>query len=182
MKHALLFLYLIVGFSGAQINNIKLLDSFFDTLYSNHKMMGSVSVLKEGELIYIPKLETAIALNVNGLDYDMMSILFNAVEAVKGKYVMMPNFKTIELTEEEIKQYSGVYECKGIPFNLVFEAHGKTLKGGPGGNELLELSARQKLEFTTLQNLGVVLDFDLKNKTVVFKNTGHLPLLFTKKQ
>ncbi|NMH88680.1 serine hydrolase domain-containing protein [Flavivirga algicola] len=132
--------------------------------------------------IYIPKLETAIALNVNALNYDLMFIMFSAVDAVIGKDLIMPNFKTIELTEEEIKQYAGVYECKEMPFNLVFEAHGKTLKGGPEGQDLIALSARQKIEFTTLLDSGVILNFDLKSKTVVFKNTGKLPKVFTKKQ
>ncbi|GAA3612408.1 serine hydrolase domain-containing protein [Flavivirga amylovorans] len=133
-------------------------------------------------LIYIPKLEIAIALNTNALDFDPMSIMFNAVNAVTGKDIIIPNFGTIELTEEEIEQYAGVYENEEMPFKLVFEAHGKTLIGGTEGNNLLELSARPKIEFTTLKNLGVVLDFDIKNKIVILKNSGHAPKTFIKKQ
>ncbi|TGV00417.1 serine hydrolase domain-containing protein [Flavivirga rizhaonensis] len=133
-------------------------------------------------LIYIPKLEIAIALNTNALDFDPMSIMFNAVNAVTGKDIIIPNFDTIELTEEEIEQYAGVYESKDLPFKLVFEAHGKTLIGGTEGSNLLELSARPKIEFTTLNNSGVVLDFDIKNKIVILKNSGHTPKTFIKKQ
>lgn len=129
--------------------------------------------------IYIPKHKIAIALNTNALDFGLMPIMFNAVSAVMGKDLKMPSFSTVHLSKAKLEQYVGVYKSDELPFNLVFETDGKVLKGAPEGSELKVLSATKKDEFV-LESLGVTLNFDLVNKTLVFSQAGESPKVLTK--
>ncbi len=164
MKKSLLILLLVTAISFAQNNNYKQRDSFPELLNKNDKVIDSLSILQKGKPVY-NKSEGYKYINEND-----------------SRLTSTDTINRIELTKKEIKQYEGIYECKGMPFNLVFEANGKTLKGGTDNSRLLVLSATQKIEFTTEEASGVVLSFDLKNKTVVFKSMGHTPKTFTKKQ
>lgn len=132
-------------------------------------------------LVYMPKSKTAIALTANALNYSKKKIMFNALYASMGKPLELPNFSRIELTEDEIIQYAGVYESNEVPYDLVFEANGKILKGAPEGSNLKDLIPVRKNEFS-FEALGITLNFNLKEHTVLFKRPNNEPILFTKKQ
>lgn len=124
-------------------------------------------------VVYIPEHNTAIALNANALDYSMMAIMFQVMDALAGRTLDMPSFGALALTltEEEARQYMGVYSCEGLPFNLVFKAEGNVLKGAPEASDLKVLKPIKKDEFV-LEALGVTLNFDLKAKILLFKQPG----------
>ena len=132
-------------------------------------------------LVYIPELKTAIALNANALNYGMMPIMFNAINASIGEDIMMPSFKSIDLSSKELKKYEGTYECEELPFKLIFKTNGKILKGAPEGSNLKDLKPTKKDEFV-LEALGVVLKFDLSTKTVLFNQSGETQKKCTKKE
>ncbi|WP_162623212.1 serine hydrolase domain-containing protein [Confluentibacter sediminis] len=52
MKQLFLIFFFIVSLSDAQNTNFKKLDSFFKTLSTNNKMMGTIVVSKNGHIIY----------------------------------------------------------------------------------------------------------------------------------
>jgi len=133
--------------------------------------------------IYIPELKIVIAFNANALDYGMMPIMFNVMSAIQGQKLTMPSFENIDLialTAVELKQYIGVYECKDLPFKLVFETDGKVLKGAPQGSEPKVLKPTKTHEFV-LEDLGVVILFNLKEETLMFQQPGEALKKFTKK-
>ncbi|MCK0109521.1 beta-lactamase family protein [Flavobacteriaceae bacterium S0825] len=122
-------------------------------------------------LVYMPELKTAIALNANALNYGMMPIMFNAINASIGEDIEIPSFKNIDLTSEELKKYIGTYECEELPFTLIFKTDGKILKGAPEGSDLKDLKPTEKDEFA-LEALGVILKFDLSAKSLLFSQSG----------
>lgn len=132
-------------------------------------------------LVYVPNLKMALALTSNGLSYEKMGIVRTAFQASMGMDIQLPNFSKIELTAAQIKQYVGVYESEETPYNLVFEASGKTLKGAPEGSNLKELLPTNEDEFT-FDAIGVKLNFNLDNRTLMFKQGDNRPIKFTKKQ
>jgi D-alanyl-D-alanine carboxypeptidase len=138
---------------------------------------GSIDAFK-AMVIYIPETKTAIAFNANALDYALMPIVFNAMSAAEGEKIIMPNFDTISLTEEELKRYEGMYSCDGLPFNLIFKSNGKVLQGAPEGRDLKTLDAIKKDEFKL--DLGAILKFNLTEKTLLFNQTGESPKKCTK--
>ncbi len=146
------------------------------TLYAHN---GRIDFF-QSVMVYIPELKAAIALNANALDYDLMPIMFNAIGTVMGRDISIPSFNSLELTEAQVKQYEGVYESKELPFDLVFEAHGRVLKGAPEGSNLKNLTSTKKNEFT-LDQLGIVLNFDIEKETVLFARAGNPTILFNKK-
>ena len=123
----------------------------------------------------------ALALTSNGLSYEKMGIVRNVFQASMGMDIQLPNFSKIELTAAQIKQYVGVYESEETPYDLVFEASGKTLKGAPEGSSLKELLPTNEDEFT-FDAIGVKLNFNLDNRTLMFKQGDNQPIKFTKKQ
>lgn len=130
--------------------------------------------------VYIPEQDIAIALNTNALNYGLMPIMFNTIAAINGEDIDMPSSsEEIILTNAELKQYEGIYKSEELPFNLVFETDGKVLKGAPEGSELKILKSTNKNEFA-LEDFGVILNFNLKTKTLLFKQAGDSPKTFTK--
>jgi len=141
---------------------------------------GSIDEFKSFTM-YIPEIKTAIAVTLNASKYGVQPIAFHAFDAVNGKTFTMPNFDKIQLTEQQIKAYEGTYESMELPFDLTFKAFGKTLKAGPNPKQLRGLTATKKDEFT-LEAMGVILKFNLKNNTVLFNDQTSEPKLLTKKQ
>ena len=63
---------------------------------------------------------------------------------------------------------------------MVFEANGKVLKGAPEGSNLKDLIPTKKDEFT-FDALGIQLNFNTDDETVLFKRADNKPVLFTRK-
>ncbi|MFD2726227.1 serine hydrolase domain-containing protein [Hyunsoonleella rubra] len=132
-------------------------------------------------LLYAPETKTAVAVTSNATKYATQAMVFHALDASEGKTFQMPNFNRIELSEEEVKRYEGIYENSEFPFDLFFVAKGKTLRAGPNAEQLNNLVATKKDEFS-FESMGVTLKFDLENNTVLFNDQTSAPKVFTKKQ
>ncbi len=134
-------------------------------------------------VLYVPEMKTALAITANATNYKLLPIIFKAINAVKGKTFKMPDFNIseIQLTEQEVKVYEGVYESKVRPFDLTFVAHGKILKAGPNPNNLHNLTATRKDEFSS-EAMSVSVKFNLEDNTLLFNDQMSEPVLFTKKQ
>lgn len=134
-------------------------------------------------VLYVPEMKTVLAITANAANYKLLPIIFKAIKALNGETFKMPNFNMIEiqLTEQEVKEYEGVYESKARPFDLTFVAHGKILKAGPNLKNLNKLKATKKDEFS-LEAMSVVVKFNLENNTLLFNDQTSEPVLFIKKQ
>ncbi len=133
--------------------------------------------------IYVPKKEMALAITTNGLNYNLMQVLFNTYDFLNGKSLIIPSFENIELSSHQIKAYEGVYENEKLPFDLMFVADGKILKGGPNLQQLYKLKAVKQDEFS-LEAEGVTIKFNTDKTVLHFTDPtkGDTPIVFTKKQ
>jgi len=132
-------------------------------------------------LIYLPDHKIGVAFTANALNYSKMTIMLHAVSICFGKEIVIPTFDKIELSVAEVKQFEGIYESKELPFDLVFEAHGTILKGAPEASNLKELVATKKNEFR-FDTLGIILNFNPEEETLLFTRAANPTVLFTKKQ
>ncbi len=191
----------LVRFLDALFNNKLLSEESFKkmTQSTNKDGMGSGihNLKKDGQIIfghdggidgfvsfaiYIPEIKTAIAITTNAANFSMQPIVFNALTNAKGKKFTMPSLDVLELTAKEVKTYEGTYESKELPFDLIFVAEGKILKGGPDLKDLHNLKATKRNEFT-LDNIGVTLKFDIENKNLFYiEPSTSKPVQFTKKK
>ncbi|MDO6597295.1 serine hydrolase domain-containing protein [Oceanihabitans sp. 2_MG-2023] len=146
------------------------------TIYAHN---GSIDFFKS-MVMYIPASKTAIAFTANALDFGLMPIMFNAMAALQGEELFIPSFNSISLTEKELQLYEGVYTCEGLPFNLVFKSNGTALQGGPEGRDLKTLDATSKDQFKL--DLGAVLKFNVKEKLLLFEQSGETPKKCLKKE
>ena len=200
------------GGAGAMVSNPSDLVIFMDALFNNKLMSkesfeimttikdeygsGVFSAKKGGQtifahngtidffksmVVYIPDSKTAIAFNANALDFGLMPIMFNAMAALEGKKINIPSFETIKLSKKELQKYEGVYTCENLPFNLVFKSNGTALQGAPEGSDLKVLKATKENEFK-LDALGVLLKFNLKEKSLLFEQSGETPKKCLKKE
>ncbi len=141
---------------------------------------GSIDAFKSF-VVYIPEYKVSVAMNFNALDYGLMPIAFNILTVLKGEDIVIPSFETFEVTEEDLIAFSGVYECEELPYDLVFETDGKTLKGAPKGSDLKQLKPTGINEFV-LESLGVHLKFNKVKKSLIFTAPGESSKIFIKKQ
>ncbi|EDP69815.1 Serine-type D-Ala-D-Ala carboxypeptidase [Flavobacteriales bacterium ALC-1] len=128
-------------------------------------------------LIHVPKFKTTIALTANALNYSKMQIMLSTFGLLSGQPITMPVFTTLELTEEQVKQYEGEYACDEVPYKLIFKANGTVLMGAPEQSNLKELTPTKQHQFT-FDTLGVVLDFHPGVGVVKFTKGNEKPLLF----
>ncbi len=132
-------------------------------------------------LLYAPSLKMGIALTSNGMSYGKMGIIQTAFKASMGMDIKMPVFEGIDISAEQVKKYVGVYESTEVPYDLVFEANGKILKGAPEGSNLKDLVPTKEDEFA-LDALAIKLNFNLKENTLLFKQGDNPAIKFIKKQ
>lgn len=130
-------------------------------------------------LAHIPATNTTIALSSNALDFSQMRIMLSGFAVSHGKPIMLPKFTSIELTEEEAKQYEGTYACDQVPYKLIFKADGNVLMGAPEQSDLKPLTPTKQHQFT-LDALGVVLDFYPETGVLRFTQGSNDTLLFKK--
>ncbi|MBQ0786294.1 MAG: beta-lactamase family protein [Oceanihabitans sp.] len=52
MKKTLIILLLIIAYTSSKAQNFEQLDQFLEVLHANNKLMGSLSILKEGKSVY----------------------------------------------------------------------------------------------------------------------------------
>lgn len=186
----------LTKFMSALFNGDLISDSSFEIMKTSNnsevchglfyaKMDGTDLYASEGGidgfqsmLIYNPKNKTSIALTANALDYSKMRITLATLAASNGKPIVLPNFETISLTEEQLKLYEGTYESKDAPFKLYFKPDGNTLLGSQDNINFKELMPTKQHQFT-LDALGVILDFYPETGVLKF-NTGDQPIIFNK--
>ncbi|MDO1500907.1 serine hydrolase domain-containing protein [Winogradskyella maritima] len=128
-------------------------------------------------LVHVPAMQTTIALVANGLDYRKIDIMMSAFMVSAGQPIKLPTFTSIQLTEAQVKQYEGEYACDAVPYKLIFKADGTILMGAPEQSNLKELTPTKAHQFT-FDTLGIVVDFNPEDQTLVFTRGEEAPLKF----
>ncbi|KXK36789.1 MAG: beta-lactamase family protein [Saprospiraceae bacterium] len=129
-------------------------------------------------LAYFPDNRISFALTSNGDNYNNKDIFNTVLSAVFNKPYDIPDFKTYNVTSEELDKYLGTYATKDLPLKLTITKEGDTLIAQATGQQQLPLEARGKDVFA-FDRAGIILQFNPENKTVVLKQGGGI-FTFTK--
>lgn len=119
------------------------------------------------------------ALTSNGANYNTNNISIAVLSAVYNMPFNIPDFKTFNITTEALNQYLGSYTSTQIPLQLTITKKENTLMAQLTNQPAFPLEAVEKDKFS-FEVVGVVLEFNTTNKTVVLKQAGK-EVLFTKK-
>jgi len=120
---------------------------------------------------YFPDSNISFAYTANGMNYIGNDIAIAVLSAVYNKPFEIPEFTTIDITDEELDKYLGVYSSKQLPLKMtITKANGKLFGQGTGQPSFpLEATEKDKFEF---KQAGVILEFTPSNKTMILKQGG----------
>jgi len=122
-------------------------------------------------LAYFPDNKVSFALISNGDNYNNNTISITVLSAVFNKPYDIPDFKTYNVTSEELDTYLGTYETKDLSLKLTITKEGETLIAQATGQQQLPLEAKEKDVFA-FDRAGIILEFNPEKKTVVLKQGG----------
>lgn len=129
-------------------------------------------------LIFVPEEKLAIAYTANGGQYSTMEIVRAALKAYYNEPYELPVFSEIEITQEELNQYVGLYSSPNAPLTLTFIQKDGKLFGAPTGETPTLLKATKKHQFK-LERAGITLDFIPEENSLEFTQ-GEGKMLFKK--
>jgi len=120
---------------------------------------------------YFPDSNISFAYTANGMNYNGNDIAIAVLSAVYNKPFEIPEFTTLDITDEELDKYLGVYSSKQLPLKMtITKANGKLFGQGTGQPSFpLEATAKDKFEF---KQAGIVLEFNPSDKTMILKQSG----------
>ncbi len=113
----------------------------------------------------------SFAFTSNGMNFTNNLISQAILSAVYGKPYEIPNFKTLNITSEELDVYLGVYSSSQIPLKITITKNNKTLMAQATGQPAFPLEATEKDKFK-FDQAGVVMEFNPAEKTMVLKQGG----------
>lgn len=120
----------------------------------------------------------SFALLSNGTNYNNNSISIAVLSAIFGKPYIIPEFKTYDLSKEELEQYLGVYSSEQFPLKINISRKNGNLMAQATGQSSFPLEGTEKDKFR-FDQAGVVLEFNPTENTMILKQGGG-QFLFTK--
>ena len=121
---------------------------------------------------YFPDSKISFAIISNGINnFNSNDVAIAVLSAAYDKPFEIPEFTTVELTEEELEKYLGVYSSKQLPLKMTITKSNNQLFGQGTGQPSfpLEATAKDKFEF---KSASVVLEFNTTDKTMILKQGG----------
>lgn len=118
------------------------------------------------------------ALTSNGTNFNNNFISIAVLNAVYGKPFEIPDFKTYNVSSEDLDKYLGVYSSVQIPLKITVTKNGITLIAQATGQSAFPLEATDKDKFK-FDQAGVVMEFNPAEKTMIL-NQGGGRFTFTK--
>ncbi len=121
--------------------------------------------------VYIPDDKVTLALTSNAMDYDLNAIAIAALSTAYDMPFEIPSFETIEVNPEELAQYTGLYVSNELPLSIRVFIENNTLKAQATEQPSFPLKGTQKDVFT-FDNAGIVMEFKVKEKSMILKQRG----------
>jgi len=120
---------------------------------------------------YFQDSNISFAYTANGINYSGNDIAIAVLSAVYNKPFEIPEFTTLDITDEELDKYLGVYSSKQLSLKMtITKANGKLFGQGTGQPSFpLEATAKDKFDF---KQAGLVLEFNPSDKTMILKQGG----------
>ena len=148
---------------------------FYDKVAYGHTggIDGFTSVfehLSDGNVSY--------ALTSNRTNFENNNISIAALSAVYNKPFGVPEFKTYEVTSEDLDKYLGVYSSTQIPLKITISKQGNVLTAQATGQSSFSLQATERDKFKFPQ-AGIEIQFNPSLKNNDFKS-GRRPIYIYK--
>ncbi|MEX2483162.1 MAG: serine hydrolase domain-containing protein [Brumimicrobium sp.] len=111
------------------------------------------------------------ALISNGANYNNNDISIAVLSATFNQPFEIPEFKTYELTTEDLDKYLGVYSSAEIPLKITVTKDKNTLIAQATGQSSFPLEATEK-DIFKFNQAGVTLEFNPAKNTMILKQAG----------
>lgn len=150
--------------------------------YNDKKLFGHTGGIDGfgSMLVYLPEEKLSVAYISNGTVYPINNIILAALAVYHNKSFTVPTFKPLELSDEELAKFAGVYATPTIPLKITISVKDKTLYGQATGQPAfpLEATAKNKFKFDAA---GVALEFDAEKSTMTLNQGGQV-IVFTREK
>jgi D-alanyl-D-alanine carboxypeptidase len=120
---------------------------------------------------YFADGDVSFAMISNGTNYNNNDISIAVLSAVFGRPYSIPEFKTFEVSAEDLEQYLGVYASSQLPLKITITKENGTLFGQATGQSAFPVEATDKDVFEFKQ-AGLVLGFNPSEESMVLKQGG----------
>ncbi len=109
---------------------------------------------------YIPEKDLYFTVTTNGIGIPIGDVVGTMGSIILGLPVEMPNFdlKQVEIVEEELEKYDGVYACSGFPLEITLTTTDGVLYAQATGQDAFPLKPYEDRHFK----------FDLAGITLIF--------------
>jgi D-alanyl-D-alanine carboxypeptidase len=107
----------------------------------------------------------------NGTNYNNNTISIAVLSAIFGKPYSIPEFRTVDVSAEDLDNYVGVYSSAQFPLKITITKDNDSLFAQATGQSAFPLEATEKDTFK-FDRAGIVLEFNPTEKTMLLKQGG----------
>jgi len=164
--------------SEKSINKMKLIQDgygmgLFPMPFYNKKSFGHTGGIDGFSSVfrYFLNEKCAFALTSNGSNYQNNKITIAALSCLFNKPYDIPNFKTFELTSDDLDVYLGIYSSEQFPLKITISKSENTLMAQATGQSEFSLDASEKNIFK-YDTAGIVLEFNPTQNQMIIKQGG----------
>ena len=129
--------------------------SYYDK--SGYGHTGAIDDFRTNLAMY-PQDDLYIAITANSLSYPINDILKTLLDAWHGNDFSIPDFTTITLSEEHLRQFIGKYSSEDLHMNITLWVEDEILMAQANGQEPIPLDAESETRFR-FDEAGLVFDF-----------------------
>lgn len=121
-------------------------------------------------LSYEPEEKLTVAYATNAKVYSVEDIIRGIVDIYYNKPFQIPSFESIEVSEELLDKYVGIYSSTEAPVKFTISRKGTTLYVQPGTQSAAPLEAMAANKFQI--EGAIVIEFDVEKKQMTLKRGG----------
>ncbi len=118
---------------------------------------GGIDSFRSNLAIY-PEEDLYIAITANSMAYSNNDILVTLLDAWHGKDVTIPDFTSVTLSEEHLRQFTGEYSSEDLPIDISVWVEDGNLMAQATGQGTIPLDAESETRFR-FDQAGLVMDF-----------------------
>ena len=107
----------------------------------------------------------------NATNYNNNNISIVVLSAIFNKPFDIPDFKTYEVSPDELDKYTGVYASAQIPIKITVTRENKTLIAQGTGQSSFPLEATEKDKFK-FEQAGIIMEFIPGTNTMILRQGG----------
>ncbi len=134
------------------------------------------------DLFSYPELNLTIAISFNGINYVRQNVTNNIIKIAKGDQVDLNSFNILNLSDEQLAKYEGVFSSKDIPIIIKIKKEANQLTAQATNQSPVNMDAKSETIFEPAMN-GAMFEFKKSengNFNELILKQGGRNLLFTR--